>query len=145
MRIDRRFVMIAIPVLVIVLPLGFYIFGTPAGDAGAAGAAFLEYPADRAAGCVRDTEYMRFHHWQLLRRVRDQAVRNGQRGEITLDRCRQCHVSRERFCNQCHRAVSLEPDCFGCHYYPDEPQMVQGAGEIRQAALAPRAPGRGGR
>ena len=61
---------------------------------------------------------MRRHHWELLRGVREEIVRYGKRGEIGLDRCRECHTSRERFCNVCHDAVSLTPDCFDCHYYP---------------------------
>ena len=27
-------------------------------------------------------------------------------------------------CNRCHQAVSLQPDCFGCHYYPDTPEAA---------------------
>jgi hypothetical protein len=45
-------------------------------------------------------------------------VRHGKRGEVCLSKCGECHKSRERFCDRCHNAVSLTPDCFGCHYYP---------------------------
>ncbi len=79
---------------------------------------FLEYPGPEHRECVRDTEYMRHHHWELLTGVREEVVRYGVRGEVSLDKCKDCHTSRERFCNQCHNAVSLQPDCFGCHYYP---------------------------
>jgi hypothetical protein len=79
---------------------------------------FLE-PADTKQNqCVKDTAYMRFHHWELLRGIREEVVRYGLRGEIGLKQCRDCHRSRERFCNRCHDAVSLSPDCFECHYYP---------------------------
>ena len=47
-----------------------------------------------------------------------QVVRYGIRGEIGLKKCKECHTSRERFCTKCHEAVSLTPDCYGCHYYP---------------------------
>ncbi|MFC2085001.1 cytochrome C, partial [Bacteroidota bacterium] len=68
--------------------------------------------------CVRETEYMRHHHWELLRTIREEVVRYGKRGEINLKKCQECHTSRERFCNKCHDAVSMKPDCYGCHYYP---------------------------
>jgi len=79
---------------------------------------FLEYPDSTHKACVRDTDYMRYHHWELLRGIREEVVRYGIRGDIVLDKCRECHTSRERFCNKCHDAVSLIPDCFECHYYP---------------------------
>ncbi len=79
---------------------------------------FLERPQAKYKSCVKATDYMRYHHWELLRETREQVVRYGIRGEIALDKCRECHESRERFCNQCHNAVSLTPDCFQCHYYP---------------------------
>jgi hypothetical protein len=79
---------------------------------------FLERPPAKYKSCVKETDYMRYHHWELLRETREQVVRYGIRGEIALDKCRECHESRERFCNQCHNAVSLTPDCFQCHYYP---------------------------
>ena len=50
--------------------------------------------------------------------LREEAVRYGRRGELSLNKCIECHGSREAFCNRCHEAVSLEPDCFGCHDYP---------------------------
>ena len=79
---------------------------------------FLERPAAKYKNCVKETDYMRYHHWELLRQTREQVVRYGIRGEIALDKCRECHENREGFCNQCHNAVSLTLDCFQCHYYP---------------------------
>ena len=61
---------------------------------------------------------MRFHHWELLRLTREEVVRYGIRGDVGLNRCGECHTSRERFCDRCHEATSLHPDCWGCHYYP---------------------------
>jgi len=71
---------------------------------------------------VRDTEYMRFHHWELLSEMRDESVRYGKRGVEGFDDCRVCHANRAGFCNRCHEAVNLEPDCWGCHYYPETPE-----------------------
>ncbi|UCH83756.1 MAG: hypothetical protein JSW50_15115 [Candidatus Latescibacterota bacterium] len=83
---------------------------------------FLEMPDPKYENCVRETEYMRYHHWELLAEVREDFVRHGKRGDITLSGCKECHPNRERFCNQCHNAVNLTPDCFGCHYYPETPE-----------------------
>ena len=62
---------------------------------------------------------MRFRHMDLLKRVRDEVVREGKEGAVELDGCSECHTSRERFCNRCHDKVNLNPDCFRCHHYPN--------------------------
>ena len=79
---------------------------------------FLQQPDPIYQNCVRETEYMRYHHWELLRGLREEVVRYGKRGDVGLHMCKDCHTSREQFCNKCHDATSLKPDCFGCHYYP---------------------------
>lgn len=79
---------------------------------------FLEMPHPQYEDCVRDTLYMRYHHWELLREIREEVVRYGKRGEVGLFMCKDCHKSRERFCNRCHDAASVFPDCYGCHSYP---------------------------
>lgn len=117
----RTFVLVALPIVVILAPFGYSLYSHVFARDVQETRPFLELPAEPNEGCVRDTEYMRFHHWELLREVRDLAMRHGVRGEISLDRCRECHPNRDRFCNQCHVSVSLQPDCFGCHYYPASP------------------------
>jgi hypothetical protein len=109
---------IIIPVLIIFIPLIFslYSFLFAKNDQGSE--LFLEKPDLKYKNCVKETEYMRHHHWELLRAVREDVVRYGKRGEISLIKCKECHVSRERFCKKCHDAVSMKPDCYGCHYYP---------------------------
>ena len=122
--IDGNLIKVVFPLLVIIAPLGYsFLDAVFAGDP-RDGEPFLEMPAEPNEGCVRETDFMRFHHWELLREVRDQVVRSGVRNEISLDGCRGCHPSRERFCNRCHEAVSLQPDCFGCHYYPATPEAA---------------------
>jgi hypothetical protein len=89
---------------------------------------FLEKPDPKYADCIDDGAlYMRFHHWELLRSVREEVVRYGIRRKFVgygksinlgLSGCPECHTSRKRFCDQCHNAASVIPDCFGCHYYP---------------------------
>ena len=80
---------------------------------------FLELPDEKYQECVKETEYMRLHHMDLLKEIREEFVRYGNRGDIALSSCRGCHTSRQRFCDRCHNAVSLSLDCFGCHYYPE--------------------------
>ena len=105
-------------VVIILIPLGYSVVGRIVAPGAEAAETFLERPDAKHERCVKETEYMRYHHWELLREVRKEVVRYGKRSEIGLARCVDCHTSRERFCNRCHEAVSLYPDCFGCHYYP---------------------------
>ena len=117
-RNTRSALIAAIPLLVILLPLGYSVVSSLFAHDVTPSEVFLERPDPKYDKCVKETAYMRFHHWELLRGIREEVVRYGQRGELGLAKCRECHTSRERFCNQCHDAVSLYPDCFGCHYYP---------------------------
>jgi hypothetical protein len=80
---------------------------------------FLERPDAKYENCIKDTEYMRFHHMDYLKEVREEYVRYGIRDADGLMSCQQCHPSRDRFCNRCHNTVDLNIDCFGCHYYPE--------------------------
>ncbi len=104
--------------LIILVPLVLSII--PVGQAGSQDldGVFLEMPADSIQNCIMNTDSMRYHHWEILLGMRERVVRYGIREEHGLHSCRDCHTSRERFCNQCHNAVSMDPDCFGCHYYP---------------------------
>lgn len=112
------FLLIVVPIVILLLPLGYSVFSPLFGQADAPSGPFLEKADTESTSCVRETDYMRYRHWELLRGIREDVVRFGARGEISLDGCRECHKSRERFCNRCHEAVSLFPDCFDCHYYP---------------------------
>ena len=115
---NRKALVIAIPVLIILIPVGYSVISTLFVRDVEAAQMFLEMPDQIHTSCVMDTEYMRYHHWELLTKIREDVVRDGIRGEIGLYKCQECHTSRERFCNQCHNAVNLYPECFGCHYYP---------------------------
>ena len=108
-----------IGILVILIPVGYSIVARVIPRGAGTSGVFLERPDPKYGQCLKETRYMRYHHWELLRGIREDIVRYGQREkEIGLYRCRECHTSRERFCNRCHDAVSLTPDCFDCHYYP---------------------------
>ena len=112
--------LVPVAVLVIVFPLGYTLVRSVLPRGAEAAQPFLDKPQTESARCVlgADTNDVRFHHMDYLKQIRDQAVREGKRGSVGLNTCRECHTSRERFCNQCHNAVNLQLDCFRCHYYP---------------------------
>lgn len=114
----RTTLLLAIPMVILLLPIGYSVLTSLFAQGAEPPEAFLEQPDPKYEACVRETTYMRFHHWELLRAVREEVVRYGQRGDVGLKKCKECHTSRERFCDQCHNAVSLHPDCWGCHDYP---------------------------
>ena len=110
-----RALLAGILALVILVPVGYSLLARVA----ARGAEPPERPDPEHTECVKGTEYMRFHHWELLRGLREEVVRDGVRGDLSLDGCWNCHQSKVRFCDRCHDVASVRPDCFGCHYYPD--------------------------
>jgi hypothetical protein len=89
---------------------------------------FLEAPDSRWESCVKDPEYMRYHHMDLLKEVRSDVIRKGLKGGITLKGCGVCHTNREAFCDRCHEKASVSLDCFGCHFYltPSELEELEG-------------------
>ncbi|MFH0945285.1 MAG: hypothetical protein V2A76_08825 [Planctomycetota bacterium] len=110
--------LVVIPVLLMLVPLGYTLITTLGAREVTPAGTFLERPDPRHEKCVRETTYMRLHHWELLTELREEVVREGKRGPVSLNECRGCHTSRERFCNRCHNAVNVNLMCFGCHYYP---------------------------
>ena len=115
---SRNAIIPLVLVLVILIPPAYSVVSRVFDGASEAETMFLEMPDPEHKECVKDTEYMRYHHWELLRAVREEVVRYGVRGDISLSGCKTCHTSREGFCNRCHDAASVKPDCYGCHYYP---------------------------
>jgi hypothetical protein len=119
---------IVIIAALILIPMGFAVALQISPTTTKSSDDFLEKPDPQYEDCIGEGAlYMRFHHWELLRGVREkvvrygireEVVRNGNRIEVGLRGCPECHTSRERFCDRCHNAAGLTPDCFGCHYYP---------------------------
>ena len=96
--------------------------------------------------CVEAKAYMKAWHMDLLNEWRDAVVRDGQRiyipkqevscsqdhectgGSCVSGKCRyemslsntcmKCHVSRDKFCNQCHNYIGVSPYCWDCHVEP---------------------------
>jgi hypothetical protein len=115
---NANILIVVISAVIILFPLGYSVASYVLVGDPPRSQSFLERPDEKYKDCVRETTYMRFHHWELLRGIREEVVRYGKRGEIGINKCRECHTSRERFCDECHNAVTASPDCFECHYYP---------------------------
>lgn len=117
---ENRGIVATILVVIILLPFGASLVGFVFLRGGDVPEVFLEAPDPQYEECVRETSYMRIHHMDFLKSVRDDVIRRGIVEEgITLSGCGECHTNRDRFCNRCHEAVTLNVDCFGCHYYPE--------------------------
>ncbi|MBI4878788.1 MAG: sulfate reduction electron transfer complex DsrMKJOP subunit DsrJ [Planctomycetes bacterium] len=92
---------------------------------GGAEAPPLQMPAPAAGKCVRDGEWMRNSHMELLNSWRDEVVREGKRSEQLADgrvieksltkTCLGCHTDKTQFCDRCHDYVGVKPFCFDCH------------------------------
>lgn len=75
--------------------------------------------------CVEDTEYMRAYHMKYLAEGREKTVREGIRGtNQSVAKCRECHTTRGEFCSECHNYVGVKPDCWNCHYYPENEKEI---------------------
>ena len=86
---------------------------------------FLEAPDARWEACLKDPEYMRYHHMDLLKEARSDVIRAGLKGGITLAGCGDCHQNRDLFCDRCHEKASVSLDCWGCHYYLTDSELEE--------------------
>jgi hypothetical protein len=114
-------------IVIILIPFGYSFVTAVFAQGGDTTRPFLQRPDAKHEKCVRDTEYMRYHHWELLKEIRDEVVREGKTWDFGLDNCWECHTNREHFCDQCHNAANVQLLCFRCHHDPDAP-----AGEVRK-------------
>ncbi|MBS4097161.1 MAG: hypothetical protein KGZ83_10055 [Sulfuricella sp.] len=75
--------------------------------------------------CVRETEFMRRNHMDLLKHQRNDTMRKGIRTtQFSLKGCIDCHASpvnnsvigtNDNFCQGCHSYAAVKLDCFECH------------------------------
>ena len=75
--------------------------------------------------CIYDTEYMRENHMEILHQWKVQVVRNDNRIMVTPDgrefemslqnTCLDCHSNYDEFCEKCHNANGVDPNCWTCH------------------------------
>jgi hypothetical protein len=116
---ENRGVVATVLIILILLPLGISIVGFVFQGRRQVPDVFLEKVDPKWESCVRDPEYMRFYHMDFLKQTREDVVRAGIKGGVTLAGCGDCHRNREDFCDRCHQAASVDLDCFGCHFYPE--------------------------
>ena len=85
----------------------------------------LEKPAF-GEHCMKDKEWMRANHMDLLNTWRDEVVREGKRtyhneldgqkyNKSLSNTCLHCHRSKEKFCDECHNFMGVTPYCWDCH------------------------------
>ena len=129
---NRRALLASIPVLIMLLPLVCYVARSVISFGEEPSQPFIERPDGEY--CMQgtdpryerlDRQYMRYRHWEYLMELREEVVRYGNRTRGGLFTCHECHPSRKAFCDQCHDAVSLKPDCFDCHDYPEPGDLPQ--------------------
>lgn len=94
--------------------------------------------------CVRDTDYMRRNHMNLLKHQRDDTMRKGIRTtQYSLKGCIDCHASpknnsvigtKDNFCQGCHSYAAVKLDCFECH--SSKPKAASAAPHAIAAAQA---------
>lgn len=85
-------------------------------------------PLGRGDACVKDTDFMRRNHMELLKHQRDETMIKGLRAEqYSLKECLSCHAvygpdaipvtvaSPTHFCRSCHDYAAVSIDCFQCH------------------------------
>lgn len=120
-------------ILIVTIPFTYNII-TQSGVAGAPELVILPQAGDQ---CVRDKDYMRANHMDLLNQWRDEVVRQGDRfttgphgnriEKSLSNTCLDCHANKDQFCNECHNYMAVDPYCWDCHVTPDEtaqPQMA---------------------
>lgn len=106
-------------VAVILLPVALSLLGFAFQGRSETPEVFLEKVDPKWESCVKDAEWMRFHHMDFLKDIREDVVRAGIKGGVTLAGCGDCHLNRANFCDRCHQVANVTLDCFGCHFYPE--------------------------
>jgi hypothetical protein len=86
--------------------------------------------------CIRDAEYMRAKHMELLDEWRTRVVREGEhiyeapdgrRYVMSLQNtCMGCHSNKVEFCDRCHDYMGVTPYCWQCHIEPTEAGATTG-------------------
>lgn len=130
----KTFYLAIIPLLLMLLPIVYSVATFAGGAIRGKPDPLLEISREISDSCVRNTEYMRLHHWELLLGVREQVIREGNREGPLLGDCRRCHSNRANFCDRCHKIANVMLDCFHCHYYPEVPD---GASSVEHAQWIP--------
>ncbi|QTA83669.1 putative redox complex linked to DsrAB, cytochrome c subunit [Desulfonema limicola] len=111
--------------LIIFLAVMTFPFWYNHGKAAPAPKIELTKEAKAAKQCVRDKDYMKTEHMQLLDEWRDVVVREGKRMYVNTEgkefnmslsnSCLECHSNKAEFCDRCHDYASADPYCWDCH------------------------------
>lgn len=121
---NKRFIIpgLAIFVLIVTFPLWFNAFST------ASAVPKPELPPGGEKQCVAPISEMRASHMVILNEWRDEVLRDGDRGMVTVNgkqyrkglqmACMECHSNKEKFCDSCHEYASVTPYCWDCHLTP---------------------------
>ncbi len=125
---DKTKVLIGLAILtaVAVFPLVYNTVGSAVlGNSIAKPDIVLTEKAKAAKICVRETEYMKAEHMQLLDVWRENVVRQGKRTYVNAqgkkfdmslqNTCLDCHSNKAEFCDRCHNYASVRPYCWDCH------------------------------
>lgn len=96
--------------------------------------------ATEATSCVRDTDWMRRNHMDLIKHDRNITVHEGVRTlDGSISKCVACHANKdaqgkyipvnghEQFCDECHEHAAVSLDCFTCHATVPTPSTAQSA------------------
>ncbi|HBI16106.1 MAG TPA: cytochrome C [Desulfobulbaceae bacterium] len=80
--------------------------------------------------CVLPLEEIRPNHMKMLNQWRDEVLRDEDRSFIAVEgkmyqkslqnTCMECHVSKKKFCDECHTYAAVTPYCWDCHLAPVE-------------------------
>ena len=112
-------------VLVFLTSLTFVVHAADEGDSGVP---MPVIPMGLGDSCVKDTDFMRRNHMDMLKHQRDETMLKGIRVEqYSLKECISCHAvngpdsipvtvaSPQHFCRSCHDYAAVSIDCFQCH------------------------------
>ncbi|MDH4248601.1 MAG: sulfate reduction electron transfer complex DsrMKJOP subunit DsrJ [Deltaproteobacteria bacterium] len=102
--------------------------------------------------CVEPVAYMRANHMKLLDQWRNSVVRDGDRVYVNsagksfqkslTKTCLNCHAQKEKFCDQCHQSVAVEPYCFSCHLAPGQSLVLTSGSRLTVADFSTPMDGR---
>ncbi|MBM9519936.1 sulfate reduction electron transfer complex DsrMKJOP subunit DsrJ [Desulforhopalus vacuolatus] len=114
-----------ITVLLVTFPFWFDVFSSAESTDPT-----VELPPGGEQNCIYPADEMRAEHMVILNEWRDDVLRNGNRGTVTVDgkvygkglqlACMKCHTNKEEFCDRCHTYASVVPYCWDCHLTPTQ-------------------------
>lgn len=119
---DKKWIVTGLVIFVILATIPFWY---NRGKAAPGPELILTEKAQAAKTCIRDTEWMRGEHMQLLDVWRHNVVRNAERTYVNekgekfnmslSNTCLDCHSNKAEFCDRCHDWAAVTPYCWDCH------------------------------